>query len=162
MLTRVAQIGVLAVLGLCVVAGPAEAFGRRSHCAQVACSPSWCPSCHCYHYSLPVEPLYGPYHKTIRPARVGHGVIVMVDAPTGTATHPTGLIQVIKTGGHGELRYEGYSACRVQPPHPGSPVRWSIFLCPTHAGQVSIEVGFVMSNNQIVNVPFAFDIAPCP
>jgi hypothetical protein len=160
MLARVAQLGVLAVLGLCVAATPAEAFGRRSHCQPVSCSPVWCHTCHCYSYSHPVEPLHGPYHKIIRPARVGHGIIVMVDAPTGTATSPTGLIQVIKTGGHGDLKYEGYNACRVPPVHPGSPVRWSIFLCPTHPGQASIHVGFVMSDNTIVNVPFAFDIAP--
>jgi len=90
-------------------------------------------------------------------AQLGCGVIVEIDSPGGVAVSPTGLIQVIQTG-PGEVKYEGYNAQPVYPVRPGSPTRWSIFLCPAKVGRTEVKVGFVMSDNTIKNVELKFDI----
>ena len=92
---------------------------------------------------------------------MGQGIIVQVDAPTGTATGlPTGFIHVVPAGGTGELKYEGYNSHHLHPVGPGSPVRFQVFLLPTKPGPVNVKVEFVMADKSTKTVPFAFNIAP--
>jgi hypothetical protein len=162
MFAKVAKAGFLAGLLLVSAAAPAEAFGRRqaTSCytsSYYPCCPCYPGHCFVYRVSEPIEKLHGPPSGVIRTVWLGEGAIVEIDAPTGTASSPTGLIQVIQTG-PGEVKYEGYNTRAVPPVMPGSPIRWSIFLCPTKKGRTTVKVGFVMSDNTIVNVQLEFDI----
>lgn len=169
MFVKVAQAGLLAGLVLVGFANPAEAFGRRqaTTCYTPYCYPCYpCEPCHhgpclIYHVSHPHELLRGPYTNHLRVVHFGYGVIVEIEDPTGLANHPTGQIQVIQSG-PGEVRFEGYNKRFVHPGVPGAPVIWSVFLCPTKIGKTDVKVGFMMSDNTVVNVALKFDITPQP
>ena len=95
----------------------------------------------------------------VRGARLDRGVIVQVDFPSGVASsRPTGEIHVVKTAGPGEMLYVGYNERVVAPGLPGSPIRYSVFLCPTKPGKVEVKVGFVLSDKVILNIPLSFEI----
>ncbi|QJW93563.1 hypothetical protein [Frigoriglobus tundricola] len=163
MFARIAPVAVLAALGLAVSAHPAHAFGRHRP------APVHCPGYWEHHHfgpvyvvSPPSVPLFGKPITPIplRAVPFGKGVIVEFTDPSGTPPHltPTGLIQVIKTAGTGEIKYEGYNVRPPVPGLPGSPHVYSVFLLPTKPGKVEVKVGFVLSDNEIVNHLLAFDI----
>jgi len=163
------QLGLaLFSVGLVLVSGnPVEACrgrGGSSSCCPTPCYPVWpCPPSTCctvYRLSEPVEPIDGPYYPKHRPAQVCHGVIVQIDVPAGAPPFPTDLIQVTQSAGTGAMQYVGWNKHVVTPGLPGSPTRYSIFLCPTKAGDCHIDVGLAYSNNTMKSVPFKFTIAP--
>lgn len=167
MFARIAMLGVLAMLGLVASADPAGACGKRSVPTPVY-YPCPCDPCHhhwpVYVVSPPSVPLYGKDTQPI-PTRVvpfGKGVIVEFTVASGTPAPtegmPTGVIQVIKTGGPGEIEYEGYNVRPPVPGMPGSPTVYSVFLLPKKAGRAEVKVGFVTDKNEIVNHALSFDI----
>ncbi|AMV24040.1 hypothetical protein VT84_06565 [Gemmata sp. SH-PL17] len=162
--TKLAKLSILAGLVVALGATPAEAFGRRhattSYYYPRYPIPTWPhDGCCVYRVSEPAENLHPPYSGKLRVVKLHHGAIVEINAPTGTNPQPTGTISVIQTG-PGEVKYEGYNSCATAPGKPGAPIRWSIFFCPTKVGKTSVKVGFVMSDNTIVNVPLEFEVIP--
>lgn len=150
------------VLGLLLASGlPTEACHKRATaCCYPDYPPVWpCGHGHCWVYrvSEPVENVNGPFHTLVRGATVGHGVIVQFDVPSGAPPFPTDTIQVIQSGA-GQMRYAGWNKQVVNPGLPGSPTRYSIFLCPVKAGDCLVEVGLAYSNNTMKSVPYKFDI----
>ncbi len=170
MYKRLAGLAFLAIALFAGASTPVEACHRRNlvYYSYDCYNPCWCVNscvwptscCIVYKESEPSVNINGPFPTLVRHGKVGCGIIVKIEVPTGTQIAPTDLISVIKTSGSGEIKYEGYNKVYKNPGMPGSPIVYSIFLCPTTSGQISIDVGFVMSNNTIRNVPFAFDIQP--
>ncbi|MBN9518689.1 hypothetical protein J0H58_09250 [bacterium] len=163
MLARLVLLGCASCVAVLTTAGSADAFGRRNRCTTTTycepCPPPCppCPPCHpcgVFRVSEPPVDTKGDTAKH-RKAHVGHGVIVQIDFPCGKE-HPTGSIHLHQNG-PGEFRYVGYNTCS---PAPHNHVRYSVFLCPTKAGDNHIRIGFVMSDGSITHVPFKFDINP--
>ena len=160
MLVRTTALCALASLALALSATPSEACHRRAAVACVCYPIHPCPPAHgCCVYSVsePPEPLGGPFKPLLRGAKLGHGVIVQVDWPSGTTPAPLDVF-VVTTTGTGDFAYEGWNKKVLSPGMPGGPVRYSFFLCPTKRGNATVEVSFVMSDKTIKTVPFAFDV----
>lgn len=181
MFVRLAQCGVLAALVLVLSPGSADAFGRRAVVTQVCC-PAYChPSYSCCYptytccdltyqwpvapcgcgfvVSEPAVPLGGPFPTSVRGAKVGHGIVVQVDVHSGVNPSPTDVFQVTSSG-TGAFKYEGWYKTDLNPGLPGGTIRYSFLLCPTKAGDTTVDVDFVMSNKTIKTVPFKFHVAP--
>jgi uncharacterized protein (TIGR03000 family) len=84
---------------------------------------------------------------------------VQVDFPQGIKDFPTDVITV-KESGPGHMCYVGWNKCLVPPVRPGSPVRYSIFLCPTQQGNDTVSVEFALTGGGKKTVPFDFKIKP--
>lgn len=158
MFVRSVKACLASVIIICTLASQADACHRRSRCCVPLCYPSDCSPCCVYRLSEPIEQLGGPYHPIVRAAKMGHGVIVQVDAHQGTQYHPVSVN--VTQSGPGHLHYSGYNVCVIQPVGPGTPIRWSIFLCPTKVGPSTVTLNFTMSGGPNIKVPFSFDVVP--
>lgn len=144
-----------------------SAFGRhgRSSCCCTSyytpCSP--CPPCQtdcCCLYTVSGDPvpIGGPFPTLLRSVHVCGGVIVQIDVPFGAPPFPTDQIVVINTAGAGHMHYTGYNKKAVHPGLPGSPTRYSIFLCPEKLGKCTVQVTLFFSDGTSKMVPFEFEI----
>jgi hypothetical protein len=136
-------------------------FADACRTRRTVCYPCWdhTSCCICYkNVGDPVE-IKGPYWSAAEKVKVGHGVIVRVNVPSGIHPAPTDQFSVIFSG-PGEVKYEGYNKVFLEPGKPGGTVQYSFFLCPTKAGKCDVKVGFIFSDNTIHNVPFSLDIVP--
>jgi hypothetical protein len=100
----------------------------------------------------------GPFPTLVRKAHVCSGEIVEIIATFGAPPQPTDTIVVTQLG-NGEMRYTGYNICPVTPGLPGSPLRYSIFLCPVKAGDCEVFVDIYYTDTKAHRVPFRFAIS---
>jgi uncharacterized protein (TIGR03000 family) len=93
--------------------------------------------------------------------RVGEGVIAQFDVPSGINPAPIcpPQIEVVQTGGKGQMLYFGWGVpCVVHPGLPGGPIRYSIFLCGYWIGDVPVEVRVKYTDGSIHTVKYHFRV----